>query len=127
MVKLDSKTKGFINSALRRIFGWSEQYKACKKRAFRGKVNGDEEVYECEGCNSFLRKNIDDKFHVDHINPVVPINGWISDIHYASDVISRMFPYLDELQYLCGICHYMKTQIENDERREFKKGIKNEQ
>lgn len=116
MVKFSPKTKGFINSALRRIFGWSDQYKACKERAFIGRVDRHL-VYECEGCHQRLVKNVDDKFFVDHIESVVPIEGWVNDQHYASEIVNRMFVDVDGLQYLCSMCHYLKTQIENQERR----------
>lgn len=136
MMLLETTIKGYINSQLRRIFKWSKSYKDCKARA---RVEGN--IYRCEGCTDLIDKNgLDsrlelvsvsgaieriwaDKLHVDHINPFVPLSGWLNDQDYAKNAIMRMFPSSEGVQYLCGACHYFKTQIENDIRRKNKKEI----
>lgn len=143
---LTPKDKGYINSSLRKVFGWSVQYRECKKRA---RIKG--EIYRCEGCETAINKNgkepnanvvydpshtpnynfalmdyellcgyervFPERMFVDHIEPVVPLTGWYHDTHYKEDLLGRMFPGLDGLQYLCECCHYIKTQYENDIRR----------
>ena len=60
-----------------------------------------------------------DKLHVDHVEPVVPVDGSFNDLEvWKKEVINRMFVDENNLQLLCGVCHYFKTQIENDERRQ---------
>tara|TARA_R110000803_G_scaffold165978_3_gene229368 strand:+ start:261 stop:665 length:405 start_codon:yes stop_codon:yes gene_type:complete len=131
---IEKKIKGYVNSYIRRAFGYSLQYKACKDSS---KVSTG--VYRCKGCEALIDKNgkrgiiIDslgevifaDKLFVDHIDPVVPLRGFTSDIDWASRVIGRILCGLTNLQYLCGCCHYLKTQWENGERRIYKKELKN--
>lgn len=96
------------------------------------------DLYRCEGCEALIDKNGEmsleeyqeervfaDKMHVDHINPVTPLRGWTDATTYAYGIVSRMFVDETGLQYLCNLCHYLKTQYENGERRKFKNERKN--
>ena len=128
-MKITSKEKAMIQSKLRQVFGWSSQYKNTKSRAFLGN-----NVYKCEGCEELIFKIHSraseseyaqvahyarpSKLAVDHKNPVVPLTGYIDDIDWSKNYIVRLFCGEDGLQYLCSDCHYFKTQIENDIRRE---------
>jgi hypothetical protein len=126
---IEKKTKTYIDGQLRRIFHYTTQYKVCQDRA---KISPY--LFRCEGCEALIDKNgilgieerngekvFADKLHVDHIEPFVPLSGWTSIEEWAVKAIKRMFVGPNKLQYLCGCCHYFKTQIENGIRRENKK------
>ena len=86
-------------------------------------------VYLCNGCEYPIATKEDvthvpqdkmffEKVHVDHVEPVVPVEGRTTWDEY----IRRLFPAsIKDYQILCESCHYIKTQIENGERREYKK------
>lgn len=120
---MEQKIKNYITAQLRRIFKWSDQYKQCKQNQFI-----QNSVYRCQGCECLISKNgaspeshigtepvFPEKLYVDHIEPVAPVGGYVDS--WDSEVIGRIFPGVEGLQYLCQSCHYIKTQIENDERR----------
>lgn len=107
-------------------------------------------IFRCEGCEQLIDKNgvltnrmqltgldqvdvywIDeyvtpDSLAVDHIEPVAPLSGLelLYNEYWATSVVTRQFAGEKGLQYLCGCCHYFKTQIENDIRRANKKMLK---
>ena len=127
---MEKKIKHYITAQLRRYFSYSDAYKKCQKRAHLA-----ESLYKCEGCGSIIDKKgqlgpcedleIDgikypiwpEALHVDHIEPVVPIEGFLDEEDWSRRIITRMFVKEDKLQYICECCHYLKTQIENQERR----------
>lgn len=134
-MEITDKDKYYIEAQVKRAWGWSAQRSAVKRRAFLGS-----NLYRCEGCEEFIFK-IDSrasyeqyltvshyarpsKLAVDHINPVVPITGWIDNNDFGLNIVKRQFCGEDNLQLLCSDCHYWKTQIENKERGENKKCIK---
>ena len=121
------KIKSYILAHLRRIFHWSPAYRATKSRA-----HVTSQVYICEGCHCYIDKKgksgveylegetvFAENMHVDHIEPVIPLEGFSSDEEFKAQIIPRMFVEAPKLQYLCESCHYIKTQIENDIRRRY--------
>ena len=114
-----SKFESFIKGLLRKgTTRWPQKYEVLNA-AKRGKQINQEtgrvaEHYQCaECCGVFPAKLV----VVDHIEPVVPLTGFVS----WDDVISRMFCGTDGLQVLCKNCHSIKTKSENAERRLNKK------
>ena len=74
--------------------------------------------YMCAGCEKEIpatvkegRKRVNNKF-VDHIEPAVPITGWVNWDHY----IENLFCEEDNLQLLCKKCHDAKSKEEMAER-----------
>ncbi len=71
----------------------------------------------CQICNQRCKKNKSPNYpqiHVDHIEPVVPIEGSISWYTY----IQRLFfSGENNLQAICSTCHKAKTKEENAQRR----------
>lgn len=131
---MNKKLKGKIISALRRMT-WSWQ----PRNAAKSRQKRDAATFECEECEVFVyegSKALDDtglkdkypsrsivagKTKVDHIDPVIPIEGfpnteWSWDIYVA-----RMFPE-DSLsfQVLCEECHSCKTYLETELRKEYR-------
>lgn len=124
-MRLEKKTKNYVNAQLRRIFRWTSAYKETQERC---QVAAG--IYRCEGCKELISKNgkykgdefLDEpvrssKLYVDHIDPFVPIEGWISDADWAARCISRMMLPAKELQYLCHKCHTEKTSSEASKRK----------
>lgn len=114
-----AKFESFIKSALRKgTTRWPPKYEVLNA-AKRGKQINKEsgrlaEHYHCAQCDGVFPAKL---VVVDHIEPVVPVTGFVS----WDDVISRMFCGPDGLQVLCKSCHSIKTKAENAQRREHKK------
>ncbi len=114
-----SKFESFIKGLLRKgTTRWPQKYEVLNA-AKRGKQVNQEtgrvaEHYQCAECFGVFPAKL---VVVDHIEPVVPLTGFVS----WDDVISRMFCGTDGLQVLCKSCHAVKTKAENAERRLNKK------
>lgn len=71
------------------------------------------QFYACSSCSKeYTSKEVE----VDHIEPVVPLSGFVS----WDNVIERMFVTADKLQVLCTKCHKKKSAIETKQRKENK-------
>lgn len=69
------------------------------------------QFYRCNMCGC---ENTSKEVEVDHIEPVVPLTGFVS----WDDTIKRMFCKADKLQVLCGPCHKVKSKEEQKERKQ---------
>jgi 5-methylcytosine-specific restriction endonuclease McrA len=62
------------------------------------------------------------KVHVDHIAPIVPMDGFKNGQEFDfNEYIENMYCEEDGLQILCAECHKAKTEVENTLRREIKR------
>ena len=119
--------KSQLISQIRRVCGWAENRKECKARTKRAPY-----IHQCEGCARYIcvrptgireqdyKKSgadeiIEMKMHVDHINPVVPLEGFDWDFN---KLIAR--DLTDKLQHLCIECHNEKTAKEKVIRDRFR-------
>ncbi len=119
-----------IRSALRRAFSRSpvvwevlkegrRYFAKFNKDGSRAKKDGVET--HCQVCNTWVRAPI--KVAVDHIQPVVPLDGsWKDDWNLY---ISRLWCPKENLQRICQHCHDKKTAEERVARNERKKALKN--
>lgn len=113
--------KGVLRTGTRK---WAPKYE-CINAAKRGKrVNSKTgrvaEHYECAECHGlFPLKDV----AVDHIEPVVPVTGFVS----WDDVIHKMYCNSDSLQVLCSPCHKIKSKKESEERKLHKKNNNKEE
>lgn len=115
-----------IKSALRKMTMYWQPIKDCKNaaRVERGK-------YLCAGCKAIVPASIKvvqkggknkgkvrrkAAFAIDHIEPIVSVNGFNGWDEY----IERMFCE-DGFQLLCLDCHSKKTKAENEERNRLTK------
>ncbi len=65
---------------------------------------------------------IADKIEVDHADPVVPVDSNPAIKRDLNVIAERIFCGEDNLQALCKSgCHAIKSSVENEERREWKK------
>ena len=128
----EAELRSRIMSAIRQLSRWwrPKNEAIARARVGRGK-------YKCEECGKIgpaslpplpwkkrKRKNI----QADHIEPVVPIEGWKDDnnlfLNYNwNEVLERMFVPAEGFQAICWECHSWekwKTKQENKKRREYK-------
>lgn len=122
--ELSPKLRKFIEDNLRRIsYMWSTREEAKNLGRFKEKIGAGGRavfVYVCKICG---KKCTGNEIQLDHIEPVVPLNGYSTGLEFdAHEYIYRMFPDSpDAWQKLCKSCHNKKTQKENELRRQNKK------
>lgn len=105
--------KAFIIATLRRA---SYRYPSRNEALKRARVSRG--LYLCNYCKKvFPRKEI----KVDHVIPVVGIEGFVSwDVY-----IDRMYPEPEGFQVLCKADHDIKTKMENQARKLHKNKLTN--
>lgn len=109
----EAKFKSFIKNQLRGATRKWAPISDCLRnaRVKRG-------YYLCAGCNKHVTASIKEgarrikNVYVDHIQPIVPVTGWIS----WDSCVERMFCEEDNLQVLCKACHDEKSKEEAAER-----------
>ena len=119
----EAKWKSFIKNQLRGATRKWAPISDCLKnaRVKRG-------LYKCEGCGAEVPATVKDgakrskNVFVDHIEPIVPVTGWIS----WDSCIERMFCELDNLQLLCKACHDEKSKEEAALRAKHRKEKKSD-
>lgn len=124
--------KNFIIQILRRgTYKWKAKYQALDRCKVKVEViNKDGSVskkyrvfWECELTGAICSSK--DKV-VDHINPVVPLD-WKENEWDWKVVIENMYCDETNLQVISKKAHKLKTNIENDIRRNFKKDLINKE
>ena len=125
----NKKLKNTIVGAIRRVWHRAPQRIAVLQEQRREiqeyKKDGSPKLrksifYVCEYCNMLCKSQKSPNYpraHVDHINPVIPIDG--TSLTW-DQFISNIFCDPDNLQVLCTDCHNTKTQEENNNRRKHK-------
>ncbi|MGL4584067.1 MAG: HNH endonuclease signature motif containing protein [Flavobacterium sp.] len=110
-----ARFNSFVKSALRSASQrWPPKYKvlndACIGKHINIKTGRLAKHYKCAACSgNYPAKDV----VVDHILPVVPIEGFTSwDV-----VVDRMYCEADNLQVLCKPCHKIKSSEESLERK----------
>lgn len=100
---MDKGKKTFIINSMRRAtYRWPGRWLA-EKRSTLGKG-----WFFCELCGT-ASKNKKKNFQMDHIHPVMNVNGWDG----WEEVLDRMFADIPGWQRLCKPCHKEKTDAEN--------------
>lgn len=77
---------------------------------------GSKELHEIEQTKGILYKK--GKIKRDHIEPIVPPEGFKRGSWDWHEYIERMFCGVNGYQILCEDCHDVKTQQENKQRKE---------
>jgi 5-methylcytosine-specific restriction endonuclease McrA len=105
----DKRFKSTLIAWLRRFskFWYPKDSVLKKARIGRG-------IYKCTLCSTMVSSK---EIKVDHIEPVVPLDGFIS----WDNLIERLFCEESGLQAICKTCHDKKTKEENQKRRSFVK------
>jgi hypothetical protein len=134
---VNPRLKTFVINVLRAA---SRKWEARDKAKIRGRVLAKDHLeidagrskylYPCAVCGKLCREISGKKpkeFQMDHLEPVEPTNGYKSGLELdLNEHVERMFCDDDGWQRLCISCHQEKSNKENEERRVYKKGKKNE-
>lgn len=105
----DKRFRTYLMSVLRKASRFWAPARECltKARIHRG-------IYKCAICASQVGPK---QIKIDHINPVIPVEGFKS----WDDVIERLFCEVENYQAICKECHDAKTLGENELRKRCKK------
>jgi 5-methylcytosine-specific restriction endonuclease McrA len=105
----DKRFRSYLMSVLRKASRFWAPARQClvNARLYRG-------IYKCASCSKEVGPK---EIKIDHINPVIPIEGFKS----WDEVVDRLFCELEGYQAICKTCHDAKTSSENDQRRICKK------
>ena len=123
---MNSKLKKFVISVLRKsTFKWKPRQMAYDKSKVKvGEFSTGRPKYKrrCTICEElFMSKDI----QMDHIDPVVPIEGYKSGSSFdLNEYVERMFPEETGWQTICHTCHDEKTKKEDKLRKSFDKKSK---
>ena len=113
-----SRFNSFIKGSLRTAsVRWPPRYETLNGAFVERKVNVKTgklaKHFKCAKCGEdFPQKDVE----VNHINPVVPVEGFDS----WDSVIERMFCEKEGLELLCKPCHKETTAEENQLRKKYK-------
>jgi len=107
-------------SALRRA-RWPVKYEAIRKAYVKDGINPQTgrkcKLHKCGSCGNLFPQS---QMAADHIDPVIPIDGFTGEkfLDYNwTELIQRLFCEADALQVLCHLCHKLKTADERASRR----------
>lgn len=91
---------GRIRNALRRLWTWSPEWKAAKRRARLARG-----LYLCDECKRPVKT-----IEIDHVVPVGPTPGsrYGRDARW-DDFMAKLFCSADGLRAICSQCHSRKT------------------
>lgn len=108
--KYEADLKRFLIPVLRRAsYRWISRSEALKiSRVDRG-------LYECAECKGHFRRC---DINIDHIEPVVSLEEGFEN---WDKYIRRMFPVVQGFQVLCSSCHEVKTDLEKEMRKHYRR------
>lgn len=119
------KEQGLIKGALRRVFSRSDLRRSIIDNAIiKGHKDPKRKAVKfwvkCEECGKMEAKS---NVQVDHVLPVIAVTETLADLSW-DDLVNRIWCPANNLKIICKPCHKAKTNRENKERREYKKGRK---
>lgn len=120
---MNTKLKSFIISVLRKsTFSWKSRsiaYNAAKVQVGEYSTGRPKYQIKCATCGElFLAKDI----QMDHVDPVVPLDGYISGMDFdLNEYAVRLFCPPEGWAAICRPCHDVKTKEENKTRKANKK------
>ena len=122
-----AKQRSLVIGALRRI-KWPVKYMVLQKANSHNAINPEtgrrRKMYKCNDCLCSVPAQ---EVNVDHIDPVMPLDGvWGDTTEYCgvnwNEAIPRLLCEADALQVLCEGCHSIKCDLERNIRKELKTG-----
>lgn len=131
----DRKLHGRILAALRKLtFSYKPRQSAKQKQKLAPAT------YRCQSCKFAIYEGAKElkatglrtkfpqlkkgKIHMDHVEPVIPVNGFPNKTWSWDIYISRLFCLEEGWQVLCSSCHDEKTTYENIQRNLRRKSVK---
>lgn len=108
-----AQQRAWIKNGLRRM-----SYRSPGRSAALKAARIERGIYECKACKKRHRTK---EGKMDHVTPVVSVSGWDS----WDGVIHRLdFFNGRNYQRLCTNCHVLKTQAENNQRKDIRRAEK---
>ena len=132
---MQSKFKGKIISSLRKLsFTYSPRNDAkkvqkkgpntfecehCQVWVYEGTrdIAKQLEILDCEPPNGLIKG----KVCLDHKSSVIPLEGFTRGSWDWDEFINRLFCEQEGFQTLCSSCHDIKTSLEDEMRKEYRK------
>ena len=122
-----ARMRSFIMSALRRAM-WPVKYRAIRDSFVEDGVNPKTgrkcRLHRCSECGEVFPQN---QMQADHIEPVVPLDGFDNKVWLEYDwneLLQRLYCEADGLQAVCKTCHKEKSLEERRVRNEHRKNSK---
>lgn len=114
LVKVPKNIQTFVQNTLRRASSkWYAKNKALSEaRVPNGTFSTGRIKYawKCATCGELCKKK---DVQVDHIDPVVPLDGYANGMDYdLNEFAVRLFCSVKNLQVLCKPCHKLKSADE---------------
>ena len=123
-------TKSWRSKIISTLRQMTRYYPPIKKAREKSKIGP--ETHKCPLCQMIIYTGarsieairlkypdaVEGKIVIDHISPIVRIDGQESS---WDEIINNMFCDEDNLQAICKTCHDSKTMAENQERKENKR------
>jgi hypothetical protein len=126
----EARFRSFVMSALRRA-QWPVKYEAINRAYVKTGPNPATgrmcKLHRCEQCNNLFPQG---QMAADHIEPVVPIEGFKKKGFLGYDwdsLIQRLYCEIGGFQALCNPCHKLKSQDERAQRAAAKKSLTQQQ
>lgn len=125
-VRNDKKLRNHLIGALKRVWHRHPTRRAIldqvRVEIIENKKDGTPRArpsvfYRCVLCHTLAkaqRSKLHPQIHIDHIDPVVPLEGY--DALSWGDYIYRLFTSPENLQAICSTCHDSKTSQERVQR-----------
>jgi len=108
-----------ILQCLKRCFSRSATHRTVLVRSIHPTIVGPRggKQYVCAQClKTFGQGGI----QVDHIEPVIPVNKRAREMSWDL-IINRLFCVVGNLQVLCKKCHKIKSEVEREQRKNYRK------
>ena len=122
-----ARMRSFIMSALRRAM-WPVKYRAIRDSYVEDGVNPKTgrkcRLHRCSECGEVFPQN---QMQADHIEPVVPLDGFDNKVWLEYDwneLLQRLYCEADGLQAVCKTCHKEKSLEERRVRNEHRRNAK---
>lgn len=122
-----ARMRSFIMSALRRAM-WPVKYRAIRDSFVEDGINPKTgrkcRLHRCSECGGVFPQN---QMQADHIEPVVPLDGFDNKVWLEYDwneLLQRLYCEAGGLRAVCKICHKEKSLEERRVRNEHRKNAK---
>jgi hypothetical protein len=127
---MDKGTKGKIINSVRKL---TYAYPPRNNAKSRQKVAPA--TFECVECETWIYEGVRDlttldlkppkglikgKIYMDHIEPVIPLSGFLRGSWDWNEYLERMFCETEGFQAICYDCHKNKTYLEDQIRKEYR-------
>lgn len=119
------KERNLLKGAIRRVFSRSELRRAVIDAAVIEGYHDPSRPRVTKWCRCDECKQPNPKYltECDHLDPLIPLNKRLEDLSWDT-VVDRTFCEKNNLRAICKPCHKQKSKLENKQRREYNKKVK---